>query len=234
MTHRLAAAITPLIVTSFVAALAACAPAPAQAPVSTPALPTPSVSATIEPEAQTPATSSTETTDDAPCTLPPVAVPTVPADTPDYAQLDETTGLHVTGSARAIDLASYRLEVTGKVDNPLSLTFDELRCMPRLSASPLLLCPGFFEDQAAWAGVPMAHVLDLAGVSDEANRIRIVGADGYEAAVSIEQARTTGGFLAYEWEGEPLPILHGFPVRAVFPTLEGNKWVKWIVKIEVY
>ena len=178
--------------------------------------------------------SYTETADAAPCALPAVVVPTLPANTPDYAQLDETTGLHVTGSARAIDLASYRLEVTGKVDNPLSLTFDELRCMPRLSASPLLLCPGFFEDQAAWAGVPMAHVLDLAGVSDEANRIRIVGADGYEAAVSVEQARTTGGFLAYEWEGEPLPILHGFPVRAVFPTLEGNKWVKWIVKIEVY
>ena len=32
---------------------------------------------------------------------------------------------------------------------------------------------------------------------------------------------------------EPLPILHGFPVRTVFPALEGNKWVKWLVEIEV-
>ena len=41
-------------------------------------------------------------------------------------------------------------------------------------------------------------------------------------------------FLAYEWEGEPVPILHGFPVRAVFPSLNGNKWVKWLIGIDVY
>jgi DMSO/TMAO reductase YedYZ molybdopterin-dependent catalytic subunit len=40
--------------------------------------------------------------------------------------------------------------------------------------------------------------------------------------------------LAYAWEGEPLPILHGFPVWAVFPELDGSTWVKWLVKIEVY
>jgi DMSO/TMAO reductase YedYZ molybdopterin-dependent catalytic subunit len=41
-------------------------------------------------------------------------------------------------------------------------------------------------------------------------------------------------FLAYEWEGKALPRLHGFPVRAIFPSLEGNQWVKWVVKIEVF
>jgi sulfane dehydrogenase subunit SoxC len=47
----------------------------------------------------------------------------------------------------------------------------------------------------------------------------------------IKRARC---FLAYEWEGKALPALHGFPVRAVFPGLEGNQWVKWLTKIEVY
>ena len=40
-------------------------------------------------------------------------------------------------------------------------------------------------------------------------------------------------FLAYELRGEPVPILHGFPVRAAFPGLPGFYWVKWLVKIEV-
>jgi DMSO/TMAO reductase YedYZ molybdopterin-dependent catalytic subunit len=79
----------------------------------------------------------------------------------------------------------------------------------------------------------LAHILDLAGVGEDGASLRLVGADGYEAFVSLSEALSSGGLLAYEWEGEPLPILHGFPVRAVFPTLEGNKWVKWVVEIEV-
>jgi sulfane dehydrogenase subunit SoxC len=47
-------------------------------------------------------------------------------------------------------------------------------------------------------------------------------------------AMKPGNFLAYEWEGHALPRLHGFPIRAVLPGLEGNQWVKWIVGIEVY
>jgi DMSO/TMAO reductase YedYZ molybdopterin-dependent catalytic subunit len=50
----------------------------------------------------------------------------------------------------------------------------------------------------------------------------------------LEDARDESNFLAYEWEGEPVPVLHGFPVRAVFPALNGNKWVKWLIEIEVY
>jgi DMSO/TMAO reductase YedYZ molybdopterin-dependent catalytic subunit len=60
-----------------------------------------------------------------------------------------------------------------------------------------------------------------------------VGADGYSAFVSMDMVLGGNNFLAYEWEGEPVPIFHGFPVRAVFPVLEGNKWVKWLIEIEV-
>jgi sulfite oxidase len=40
-------------------------------------------------------------------------------------------------------------------------------------------------------------------------------------------------FLAYEMNGQPLPVLHGFPLRAVFPGVVGNKWVKWLLEIRV-
>ena len=104
----------------------------------------------------------------------PCAVPTLPAEIPGYAQPDPSTGnrLHITGQAPKIDMSTYRLQVMGKVDHPLSLTFDELRCMPKVSVHCTLVCPGFFEDEATWAGVPIVHVYDLAGVQPGASGSR--------------------------------------------------------------
>lgn len=167
------------------------------------------------------------------CVLSTIVAPTRPAETPGYTELDETTGLHITGEAVEIDLAEYRLEVTGNVDQPLSLTYDELRCMDKVEGRPTLVCPGFFEDIATWAGVPLADVLELAGVQDDAGGVRLIGADGYSAIVTMETASSDKSFLAYEWEGEPLPMLHGFPVRAVVPDHNGNVWVKWLIRIDV-
>ena len=139
----------------------------------------------------------------------------------------------MTGTPQDIDLASYRLKVTGRVDHPLSLTYDDLRCMPRIQTSDVLICPGYFEDEATWAGASLAHILDLASVQAGATRLTLVGADEYMAQVTLQQARAGNSYLAYEWEGKPIPILHGFPVRAVFPSLQGNTWVKWLVEIQV-
>ena len=138
----------------------------------------------------------------------------------------------MTGTAQKIDLKSYRLEVTGKVEHPLSLTYDDLRCLPKVETKAILECPGFFVDEATWAGVPIGEVLALAGVQGGANNLELIGADGYSRMVPISQELDTA-FLAYEWEGEPLPILHGFPVRVVYPEASGGSWVKWLVAIEV-
>jgi len=167
------------------------------------------------------------------CTLPTVVVPTLPAVIPGYTDLDPTTGLHMTGQFQEIDLASYRLKVTGKVDYPLELTYDELRCMPKTQAQLTLICPGFFEDVAVWAGTPIASVLRLAHVQAGATQVDLVSADGYVVSVPLATAGSEGNFLAYEWEGRPLPILHGFPVRAVFPALDGSKWIKWLMQVRV-
>ena len=63
------------------------------------------------------------------CALPTVVPPT-PLPYPGYTQVEPSTGLHVTGPAEKVELAGYRLQVTGKVARPLSLTYDELRCLP--------------------------------------------------------------------------------------------------------
>jgi DMSO/TMAO reductase YedYZ molybdopterin-dependent catalytic subunit len=139
----------------------------------------------------------------------------------------------MTGTPQEIDLASYRLKVSGKVDRPLSLTYDDLRCMPRIQSRDVLVCPGFFEDEATWAGASLEYVLELAGPQVGATSISLVGADGYSAGLTLQQAHSGNYYLAYEWEGKPIPILHGFPVRAVFPSLQGSQWVKWLVEIIV-
>jgi DMSO/TMAO reductase YedYZ molybdopterin-dependent catalytic subunit len=162
-----------------------------------------------------------------------VVVPTRAPETPGYAELDPTTGLHMTGTAQEIDVQNYRLEISGKVERPLSLSYDDLRCLPKLETYSILVCPGFFQDEATWAGVPLSQILDRAQVQDDAAGLRLVGADGYRNYVTLEEARAEENILAYEWEGEPLPILHGFPLRAVFPQLNGNRWVKWLIEIEV-
>jgi len=167
------------------------------------------------------------------CSLPPIVVPTMPAEIPAYTALDPATGLHMTGHMSEIDLDSYRLEVTGKVDHEFTLSYDDLRCMPKIEKEATLVCPGFFVDVATWAGASLEHILQLAGVQSNATQLLLYAADGYSTTVSLEEAAFEGNFLAYEWEGEPLPLLHGFPIRAVFPELQGNKWVKFLVRIEV-
>ncbi|GAB4526972.1 MAG: hypothetical protein Kow0063_01780 [Anaerolineae bacterium] len=161
-------------------------------------------------------------------------VPTMPAEIPTYTQLDRSTGLHMTGTPQQIDLATYRLKVTGKVKTSLSLSYDDLRCMPKVEVHCKLVCPGTFVDEATWAGVPLDYVLELAGMQGDAEGIKLTSADGYSMPISMLELDTEDNLLAYEWEGEPLPILHGFPVRAVFPELMGSRWVKWLVEIEVY
>lgn len=202
---------------------------------------TPAVTATVTPTLTITPVSTlnatvTSTTAGPPCSITPVVVPTMPARNPGYAQPDPATDnrLHITGQATEIDPAQYRLKVSGLIDRPLELTYDDLRCMPRASVHCTLVCPGFFEDEATWTGVPLTHILDLAAVKPEASGITLVGADGYRIQVSLSAARFADNLLAYQWEDEPLPVLHGFPVRAVFPELQGNHWVKWLMELQVY
>ena len=166
------------------------------------------------------------------CNLSPVVVPTM-APNPGSNALDRTTGLHMTGHPVIINVASYRLLVTGLVDHPLSLSYDDLRCMPKVTARLDLVCPGVFEDVGTWSGVPLKYILDLAGLQSTAKVVRLVAADKYESQIYLQDALKAGNFLAYEMKGQPLPILHGFPLRAVFPGMPGSRWVKWLLEIRV-
>jgi len=167
------------------------------------------------------------------CDLKPIRIPKQPKQIPGFGQLDESTGLHVTGKAPEIDFSTYHLLVTGLVERSLILNYDELRCLPKVTADPLLVCRGYFEDKATWSGVLIDDVLKLASPLPQAKHVTFISADGYKMKITLNTATDRESFLAYELEGNPLPILHGFPLRAVIPKREGNYWVKWLVAINV-
>ena len=198
--------------------LAACSSSPAQIAQ---AIPTPT---------QSPSFSSSVL---ATCQPEPYTVPTLPAKIPGYNELDESIGLHVTGAYQVIDPVAYRLKVSGNVNNPLDLTYDQIRCLPKVTNKLTLICPGVFEDVATWTGVTLKTILDLAGVQAGANDLVLVSADGYQVEVTLLEALQQESLLAYGVNGQILPILHGFPVRAVFPDMPGAKWIKWLVEIQV-
>ncbi len=167
------------------------------------------------------------------CQPEPYTVPTLPASIPPYIALDKSIGLHITGRHQVIDPATYQLKVSGKVNNPLELTYDQIRCLPTVTADPLLVCEGYFEDQATWTGVKLATILEMADIQQDATAVLLVSADKYKVQLSLSEALVQESFLAYEVNGQTLPILHGFPLRAVVPGLNGDDWIKWLVEIEV-
>ena len=141
--------------------------------------------------------------------------------------------LHGTGRPQDYDISTYRLVVEGLVETPLSLSYEDLLNRPQVTEEVLLICPGFFWDNAVWTGTPLKPILEEAGISPEASKVRFEAGDGYVQTLSLADAMADGVFLAYEVNGEPLPREHGYPIRVVVRHQYGSRWVKWLERIEV-
>ena len=181
----------------------------------------------------TPAATSGATATSTTTALQPIVVPTLPAKIPGYDEVDPATGLHVQGTPMVIDLASYRLKVDGKVTRPLSLSYDDIRRLVKVTATPELVCPGFFTDTANWSGASLKAILEMAGVQPDAKQIQMNGADGHYSYLELKYAVVPENFLAYQLRGQTMPVLQGFPLRAVLPGQTGSLWVKWLLEIVV-
>jgi DMSO/TMAO reductase YedYZ molybdopterin-dependent catalytic subunit len=163
----------------------------------------------------------------------PAVTPPTPIPYPGYAEEEPETGLHVTGPAVPVDLSTYRLLVSGLVDRPVSLSYDDLRCLPKVEAEVALVCPGYFVDVARLAGPTLASVIALAEPQAGADEVTLISVTGYTSSLRLAQVQGEENFLAHEWRGEPLPASHGFPVRAALPGKVGSAWVKWLGEIRL-
>lgn len=155
-----------------------------------------------------------------------------------------------------VDLATYRLEVKGAVTKPLSLNFETIQKMEKVTLPAVLECAGngraFYEPSmpglqwehgavanGKWAGVRLADVLKMAGIKDDGVEVVFDGADVPIGTMPDFQRSIPRGkalsdcLLAYELNDKPLPSLHGFPLRVIVPGWAGDCWVKWVTRIEV-
>jgi sulfoxide reductase catalytic subunit YedY len=136
-----------------------------------------------------------------------------------------------------VDLNQWRLEVTGRVKTPLSLTNEEIRDLPPIERNVLLICPGFFANHGKWKGFSLGELLEKAKVEKGATLVKVSGPEEFGAEkieeFPIEDIFTNKVFLAYGVNGQILPKKHGFPLRVVAEDYYGSYWVKYAYKVKV-
>jgi DMSO/TMAO reductase YedYZ molybdopterin-dependent catalytic subunit len=158
---------------------------------------------------------------------------------------------------RRIDLSRWRLSVEGELQTPLILTFDDIRRMPKAIAADTLECSGNGRSllkekssgnpwtvggvgNAVWGGVWLRDVLNQAGLKPSAAHVafegfdRPLGSSGIKFIRSIPLEKALAStLLAYEMNGEALPLKHGYPLRALALGWTGANCVKWLQRITV-
>jgi DMSO/TMAO reductase YedYZ molybdopterin-dependent catalytic subunit len=149
-----------------------------------------------------------------------------------------TTGWRIytiSGSMPGFDPASWRLEVGGLVATPSSLSYEELRALPRSEQVSTFHCvTGWTVDDVHWAGVRLTDLLARVEPHPEAHALEFVSAEvPYVDYLTLQQARLADVMLAYEMDGKPLSRAHGAPVRLVIPEMYGYKNVKWLARINL-
>jgi DMSO/TMAO reductase YedYZ molybdopterin-dependent catalytic subunit len=166
---------------------------------------------------------------------------------------------HLANIPTSVDPEVFRLNVRGHVRQPDSLTLDDLvRDFEPFDIAAVNQCSGnsrgFFSPRvpggewangamgnALWTGVRLKDVLDRAGVKPGALQVRFNGLDtgtfpqtpDFMKSLDLDHARDGEVMIAYAMNGEPLPLLNGFPVRLVVPGWYATYWVKMLNDIEV-
>jgi DMSO/TMAO reductase YedYZ molybdopterin-dependent catalytic subunit len=141
----------------------------------------------------------------------------------------------ISGHMPVFDRATWRLNIGGLVEQPVSLTYDELRALPRAEQVSTFHCvTGWTVKNVHWGGVRIHDVLAHARPLASGHALQFVSMEvPYVDYLTLPQASLPDVMLAYEMDGRPLPREHGAPVRLVIPEMYGYKGVKWLRGIDV-
>jgi DMSO/TMAO reductase YedYZ molybdopterin-dependent catalytic subunit len=127
----------------------------------------------------------------------------------------------------------WRLDIGGLVERPTSWTFAALMAQPQASTISDIHCvTSWSRYDNHWQGISTHDLMESVGVKDEAKFVLFTASDGYTTNMAIEDFASPEALIAHGWEGEPLPLDHGGPVRVVVPHLYFWKSAKWVRKIE--
>jgi DMSO/TMAO reductase YedYZ molybdopterin-dependent catalytic subunit len=144
---------------------------------------------------------------------------------------DFPTTSWMTDTEPQLDPASWQLRVHGAVARETVIGWDELAGEAATTVRATLDCTGGWYTEQDWTGVPVAALLQWAGVRSSARSLVFHSATGYRRRYPLSEAGQL--MLATHVSGEALAAGHGYPVRLVAPGRRGYDWVKWVVALEV-
>ena len=169
---------------------------------------------------------------------------------------------HLDGIPNVVDLKNWKLQVEGNVNKPLALGLHDLmtRFKP-VSLAAVNQCSGNSRSRlqprvpggqwghgamgnAMWIGVPLRELLDMAGVKSGSLQVQFQGLEngqgpeGFGSNLFLKSLDLANPVLdecliAYQMNGEPLPMLNGFPVRLVVPGYFATYWTKCLTWIRI-
>lgn len=143
----------------------------------------------------------------------------------------------------ADNFATYRLEIGGLVDQPLSLTLAQVRAAPSRTQITRHDCVEGWSSIGEWKGARLSALLDRAGLKPEARYIvfhcadtldpsAADGAGKYYESIDLVDAAHPQTILAYEMNGQTLPVRHGAPLRLRVERQLGYKHAKYVMAVE--
>lgn len=138
------------------------------------------------------------------------------------------------GQQPRISLSSWRLDVRGLVETPLSLDWAAFQAIEQSSKVSDIHCVTTWSRyDNRWEGVSTRDLLDLAMPKAEAHFVMLTSYDGYTTNLPLADFAAEDAILATAWEGQPLTREHGGPMRLVVPHLYFWKSAKWLTRIEL-
>jgi DMSO/TMAO reductase YedYZ molybdopterin-dependent catalytic subunit len=136
------------------------------------------------------------------------------------------------GIVPRFDPKSWDFRVDGEVDAPLRLTYEEFLALPKARVTSDFHCvTGWTTYDNAWDGVPVRELAQRARVRPAAKYAIFTCGDGYTTSHPLNVLYDSDVLMAYRWDGNPLPVEHGGPVRLLVPKRYAWKSAKWVRQV---
>jgi DMSO/TMAO reductase YedYZ molybdopterin-dependent catalytic subunit len=130
-----------------------------------------------------------------------------------------------------IDLATFRLKITGEVNNPLALSLPQIYQMPLTTMVIRHVCVEGWAAIVQWGGIRLRDLIALAQPKAGVRYVYFKSADGYYESWDLAASLHPQTLLAYEKNGAPIPLVNGAPLRLAAPIKLGYKQSKWVTEV---